>query len=127
MSSMLKEAIVDAQALRESALKTAESVVIEKYSTEVRDTLEKILEQDDMLDLGGSADLGGGGEDPLGAPAPEMPAQDEIGATDTEGAAADEVVENDEDIPLAATNDLNSQSGENLDSFPARPRCGSKH
>lgn len=116
MSSMLKEAIVDAQALRESALKTAESVVIEKYSTEVRDTLEKILEQDDMLDLGGPADAAAPDLD-LGA-TPAMPAQDEIGATDEMGANPDEVVENDEDIPLAATNDLNTQQGQNLDTFP---------
>ena len=38
MSNMLREAIVDAKALRESALKNAESVVIEKYSDEVRKT-----------------------------------------------------------------------------------------
>ena len=32
MSSLLKEAIIDAKALRESALKNAETSVIEKYS-----------------------------------------------------------------------------------------------
>ena len=44
MSNMLKESIVDAKALRESALKNAESVVIQKYSEEVKNTLEKLLE-----------------------------------------------------------------------------------
>ena len=54
MSNMLKEAIVDAQALRESALKNAETIVIDKYSDEVRKTLDHILEQDDMgLEMGG--------------------------------------------------------------------------
>ena len=33
MSSMLEQAIIDAEALREVALKNAESAVIEKYST----------------------------------------------------------------------------------------------
>ena len=47
MSSLLQEAIVDAKALRESALKNAETSVIEKYSDEVKATLEKPLEQED--------------------------------------------------------------------------------
>ena len=51
MSKLLKEAIVDAKALRESALKNAETIVIEKYSEEVKDTLQKLLEQEDDLGL----------------------------------------------------------------------------
>ena len=39
MSSLLSEAIVDAKALREAALKNAETAVLDKYSEEVRDTL----------------------------------------------------------------------------------------
>ena len=35
MSSLLKEAIVDAKALKEAALKNAESTIIDKYSDEV--------------------------------------------------------------------------------------------
>ena len=46
MSNLLKEAIVDAKALRESALKNAETIVIEKYSEEVKNTLQKLLEQE---------------------------------------------------------------------------------
>ena len=37
MSSMLEQAIVDAQALREAALKNAEQSVIEKYAPEPSD------------------------------------------------------------------------------------------
>ena len=64
MSSLLKEAIVDAAALREAALKNAESSIIDKYSDEVRTALTKLLEQDELgadLDLGGDmgGDLGG--------------------------------------------------------------------
>ena len=36
MSSMLDQAILDAQQLREAALRNAESAVVEKYSDEVR-------------------------------------------------------------------------------------------
>ena len=49
MSDMLGEAIVDAKSLRAAALKNAENIVIEKYSTEVRKTLENILEQDEAI------------------------------------------------------------------------------
>ena len=47
MSSLLEEAIVDAKALKEAALKNAEDAVLEKYSGEVRRALDSILEQDD--------------------------------------------------------------------------------
>ena len=61
MSSLLKEAIVDAKALREAALKNAETTIIDKYSDEVRDTLEKLLEQDELPAPEEAGDLG----DPL--------------------------------------------------------------
>ena len=77
MSSLLEEAIVDAAALKEAALKNAEAAVLEKYSTEVRGALSQLLEQDE-LDLGG--DLGGdldgdlGGD--MGGGAPDKPTAD---------------------------------------------------
>ena len=53
MSTMLEQAIVDAEALKEAALRNAEQLVIEKYSDEVRKTIEHILEQEEApLDLG---------------------------------------------------------------------------
>ena len=48
MSSLLEEAIVDAKALKEAALKNAENAVLEKYSAEVRGTLSALLEQDEL-------------------------------------------------------------------------------
>ena len=51
-NSMLEQAIVDAAELREAALKSAEGAVIEKYSSEVEQAMQKLLEQDDELDLG---------------------------------------------------------------------------
>ena len=43
MSSMLEQAIIDAEALREVALKNAESAVIEKYSVQIKEAVEEIL------------------------------------------------------------------------------------
>lgn len=61
MSSMLEQAIIDAQALREAALKSAQSEVIEKYSEEIKDAVSALLqEQDEMgLDEEMPGDLGG--------------------------------------------------------------------
>ena len=101
MSTLLKDAIVDAQSLREAALKSAETTVIDKYATEVRETLNQLLEQDD---LGGLDALGGAPmEEPMAAPPPE-----EVGT-------GEEVADN---IPLAATNDLSENEGENLNGLP---------
>ena len=59
MSSMLEQAIVDANALREVAIKTAESNLVEKYSNQIKEAVETLLEQplpgeeDPMAALGG--------------------------------------------------------------------------
>tara|TARA_R110002110_G_scaffold36003_3_gene120682 strand:- start:1197 stop:2363 length:1167 start_codon:yes stop_codon:yes gene_type:complete len=112
MSNLLKEAIVDAQALRDAALKNAESIVMEKYSSEVRKTLDKLLEQDELdMELGGMLS-----PEEEGGMAP-MPAEDPLdAATGTD--PADEVVEEDE-VPLAPTDGLAAMDGKNLSQFPA--------
>ena len=51
MSSMLDQAIVDAQALREAALKNAEQSVIEKYAPEIKAAVESLLEGDDKQEV----------------------------------------------------------------------------
>ena len=61
MSSLLEEAIVDAKALKEAALKNAEAAVLERYSSEVRGALDSLLEQEDMDPLGLDEDEGSPG------------------------------------------------------------------
>ena len=46
MSSLLEQAIIDAGALKEAALKNAETAVLEKYSTDVKSAMDSLLEQD---------------------------------------------------------------------------------
>ena len=122
MSNLLNEAIVDAKALRSAALKNAESVVIERYSEEVRSTLEQMLEQEDLMadPLGAAApDLGAdpGAEMPAPeAPAPEMPMEDPLAAPGPE-AGLEEIAE--DEIPLGATDDFKNLVGKNLNGFPA--------
>ncbi len=50
MSSMLEQAIVDAQALREAALKNAEQALIEKYAPQIKEAVETLLETDEVVE-----------------------------------------------------------------------------
>ena len=47
MSTILEQAIVDAEALKEVALKNAESTILEKYSDKIKEAVESLLEQDE--------------------------------------------------------------------------------
>tara|TARA_R100000388_G_C7232968_1_gene155923 strand:+ start:403 stop:1398 length:996 start_codon:yes stop_codon:yes gene_type:complete len=49
MSDMLKQAIIDANALKEAAVKNAETLVIEKYSSEIKDTIQKLLSEEEAM------------------------------------------------------------------------------
>jgi len=82
--SLIEQAIVDAKALKEAALKNAEDAVINKYSAEVKKTLDMMLEQEDVLGLG-----------------------DELGGEATE-APDDDFQEEIEDVQYAAENDISS-------------------
>jgi len=105
MSSLLNEAIVDAKALKEAALKNAEAAIIQKYSSEVKDTLDRLLEQDELgMDLGAPA----GGEE-LGMEDP-MAAMEEDPFGETGGEIED--IDPDEEIPLAAADGLPGNSKE---------------
>jgi hypothetical protein len=48
---MLEQAIVDANALREAAMRSAEESVVQKYSDEVKQAVNRLLEQEDELGL----------------------------------------------------------------------------
>jgi hypothetical protein len=79
MSSLLEQAIVDAKALKEAALKNAESAIIDKYSNEVKSTLNKLLEQDELADILGATTDAPAADEPEAEAAPEA-VQDEIAA-----------------------------------------------
>ena len=50
MSSMLEQAIIDAEQLKETAQRTAEEAVIEKYQSEIKEAVNQILEQEEPLE-----------------------------------------------------------------------------
>ena len=45
MSSLLEQAIIDANDLRAAALKNAETAILERYSAEVKSAVDSLLEQ----------------------------------------------------------------------------------
>ncbi len=100
MSNLLNEAIVDAKALREAALKNAETLILDKYSDQVRTAVTQLLEQEEEAPLDVGMDV---------APTPDLTAEP---VQEGEG---EEVAE---DIPLAATDNLSENEGENLSGLP---------
>lgn len=46
MSSLLEQAIVDAGALKEAAIKNAETAILNKYSDDIREAVENLLEEE---------------------------------------------------------------------------------
>ena len=50
MSSMLEQAIIDAAALREAALKNAEQSLIEKYAPQIKEAVEAMLENEEVTE-----------------------------------------------------------------------------
>lgn len=74
MSSLLEQAIIDAKALKDAALKNAEQMVIEKYSDQIKEAVSSFLEQEEEDELG----LDALSDDPIEEPAGE----EELSATD---------------------------------------------
>ena len=95
MSSLLEQAIVDAKALKEAAMKNAEATIIDKYSEEVKSTLNQLLEQDEL-----EAALGGLGGEPTA----------DAEATMDEEVEKDEIAEG---VPDAFTEDVAELGGVN--------------
>ena len=57
MSSMLERAIIDASALKEAAIKNAEQEVLEKYSQDIKEAVNALLEQDEEEDIFGDEEI----------------------------------------------------------------------
>ena len=51
MSSMLAQALIDAGALKEAALKNAETAILERYASDVKNTMNSLLEQEEDMGM----------------------------------------------------------------------------
>ena len=112
MSSMLEQAIIDADSLRETAIRSAKRIVLEEHASEIKNIVEGLLEADEEKGSGLDALADLTGEDSL----------EDSGATeDVEGipqaAAGTERLcpcpDNDEEVELEFTlDDLKKMAGE---------------
>ena len=98
MSSLLEQAIVDAKALKEAALKNAEATIIDKYSEEVKSTLNQLLEQDELGAL-----LGG---DEAPSPDAEATMEEEVEADEIAEGVPDAFAEDSAELKGANEGDL---------------------
>jgi len=115
MSNLLKEAIVDAQALKEAALKNAEAAIIDKYSDEVKQTIESLLEQDELGAVEGAF---GGAEAAADPVAGDVTAADPMGDEMGAGTDAPPIEVTEDEIPFSAADNLADQEGKNLEENP---------
>jgi len=104
---MLEQAIIDAKSLREAANKNAESQVIERYASEVKEAVQRLLEEDplgmdDEEGLEGEMDMETGMEDEMSAEEPSMDAAVMSAIPAGHESAEDEVVTIDLDAIIAA-------------------------
>jgi len=101
---MLEQAIADAKALKEVALKNAETTILEKYSQEIKNAVDQMLQEEEDIfgDLGGEEglDLGAEEEPEMGAEAEEQVVADIPTAFGPE-AGGEEIVELDLDDIIA--------------------------
>ena len=93
-SKLLEQAIVDAQALRDSAFKSAQATLLEKFAPQVKEAVEKLLEQEDPPGMAGSP------EDALAA---DIPAGTDFGGAPPDSSDKGYVAGAAKDVPLAAT------------------------
>mgnify|MGYP003646787569 CR=1 FL=1 len=91
MSSMLDQAIVDATALKEAAVKNAEQDILERYSQDIKEAVDALLEQGEEFEEEGV----------LGEPEPDRAAVlDDIPPASTEGEGLCPCPEEDEVVEL---------------------------
>ena len=90
-SSMLEQAVIDAQALKEAAVKNAEQEVLEKYAGEIKEAVNALLEQEaDPMAADPMAETPVEGEDPNAFLA-DVPLKAMDGVEISESDAGDEI------------------------------------
>ena len=95
-SKLLEQAIVDAQALRDSAYKSAQAALVEKFAPQIKEAVQKLLEQDEEQPAG----MAGAPEDAM---AGEIPPGTDFGGAPPDASDKSYVAGKAKDIPLAAT------------------------
>ena len=103
MSSLLEQAIIDAAALKEAAIKNAEAAILNKYSTDIKEVVENLFEQEEADET----------EQPMGGEeSPSLEDSVPYGITADEAEGEEEIVLSMEDLKDMA--DILSAEDESL-------------
>ena len=120
-SSMLEQAVIDAEALKEAAIKNAEQEVLDKYAGEIKEAVDVLLEQplEEPFGMEEMPPMGGADEDPFDVGLEDEPADitDKLSmkAVDGEDACAcpcpgeDEVIELDLDALMSSAQNMEDE------------------
>ena len=107
MSNLLERAIIDAEALKEAALKNAEQLVIEKYSKEVKEAVDNLLEQEELgIEEDPMISTDPMAEDPMAADPMVATAEDDLTAEEEPALDADSVIANMPDSFMADDDEI---------------------
>mgnify|MGYP003339277108 CR=1 FL=1 len=107
MSNLLERAIIDAEALKEAALKNAEQLVIEKYSKEVKEAVNSLLEQEELgIEEDPMISTDPMAEDPMAADPMAAAAEDDLGTEEEPALDADSVIANMPDSFMADDDEI---------------------
>ena len=107
MSNLLERAIIDAEALKEAALKNAEQLVIEKYSKEVKEAVNSLLEQEELgIEEDPMISTDPMAEDPMAADPMAATAEDDLAAEEEPALDADSVIANMPDSFMADDDEI---------------------
>ncbi len=116
MSSMLEQAIVDAAALREAALKNAEQSLIEKYAPQIKEAVDSLLDKDVLEEQEvGQIATSGQVESEVVAPFAASPTTDSSQEVTLTMSDDDQVYEFDLDVIKQQAKDKDVEAGEQED------------
>jgi hypothetical protein len=116
MSNLLERAIIDAKALKEAALKNAEQLVIEKYSLEVKEAMDHLLEQEeeavaDLFGDEGTEDSTATGQGSDG----NQPGEDSISVDDIQSELPDAFLEDEDEMITIKLDSLDDELDFDMD------------
>ena len=111
MKDLLKEAIADAKAVRETALANAKIALEEAFTPRLQSMLSaKLSEEEDMeMSEEEEMEMDVAAEEP--APAPEPEVEEPV----AEGDYADDEMSEEEDMEMSETDDMDMEEGEDVD------------
>ncbi len=113
MKDLLKEAIADAKAVRETALANAKIALEEAFTPRLQSMLSAKLSEEEEMEMSEEEEMevDAAVEAPEPAPAPEPEVEEPV----AEGDYADDEMSEEEDMEMSETDDMEMEEGEDVD------------